>query len=169
MPRELVEYAIDRIGDEVEDLVDFDMGDYVDLLSFHDEIANDLGALSGIVFGGDVDGDNCPRSATCIWGASRTLLNYPNGQTFNDTIVFTGSATDRTVLHEGQHAIDGEQWGYLVFGVAYLAESVYQGLTTDNSEGFRQNAYSENVFEQRARDAQQGQAQRPWSWKELFE
>jgi hypothetical protein len=61
------------------------------------------------------------------------------------------------------------QYGFLPYAVAYLTESIYQGVTTDNGEGFRRNAYNENVFEQRARTAQEGSTPGPWSFWEPYE
>ncbi len=166
---EFGEYKIDRLSDDFGDIVaDPDLGDIVEVLTVPIEtLVNDTGAIIGILGGGDVvTGDDqnagCPVGATCIVDAGWLPFGY-KGQAFNEVLVTLNGASDDTVkLHEPQHFYDAEEYGWLLFAVAYGKRSAQSAI--HGSDPYRGNS-----FEQRAYQAEDDKAFQPgWSLWEMM-
>ena len=85
-----------------------------------EEQVNEFGAVFGILAGGNVDLEGCPPGATCITGVSRVPGGYRGGQAFNEVLLTTRKATDKTRLfHEPQHFYDADEVGWVLYSAAF--------------------------------------------------
>jgi hypothetical protein len=159
---ETPEFAIDRILDEVADLLDLDKGDVLELIFAGPEaVVDTIGFVLGTAPGGEVEGA-CPERSTCIVGSRFPEVFGFKGQTFNEVILLTDDATDRTLRHEGAHRRQAEEYGWGAFAPAYLLDSLWQLVGGGDW-------YADNFFERQADDIMHGADYYGWMFWDIWD